>query len=212
MESEPLIHLKELIETTEKNTENDCGKLLADHFCSILLPLEGTIVFTDKEYITESGRTDIIVIGLRIELDGTEERVAYVWELKAPQVWVFEKETNSRVRPSDELYSAENQLLQYHSDLAGSETFRTRWNIPRRENIKIGGIIIGRQARFVRCVGDEFPRLSAIARTALSAREQAFYKGCGLRLWTWDTILQTAPRLQQSHLQISVSEQIGVSG
>jgi hypothetical protein len=212
MESDPLDHLKELVNIADKHTEVECGELLGNHFASVLLPLDETIVFVDKQYTTESGRTDIVVIGERIGLDGTGERVSYLWELKAPQVWLFEKETNSRVRPSDELYSAENQLLHYHSNLAGSETFRTHWNIVLRENIKIGGIIIGTQARFVNCLPGEYSRIVGVARTALSAREQAFYKGCGLRLWTWDKILQAVPSLRQSHLRISVSEQFSLSG
>ncbi len=185
MKSNPLEDLKALVETTGTHNEVACGELLAEHFAAVLLPHDEIIVLVDKQYTTESGRTDIVVIGDRIRLDGSEERVAYVWELKAPQVWMFEKETESRVRPSDELYAAENQLLHYHSSLAGSETFRSRWTITRRENVKLGGIIIGTQANFIHCSSTEHGRIVSLAGMALSVREEAFYKGCGLRLWTW---------------------------
>jgi hypothetical protein len=204
MTSDPLEDLRALVATTGTHKEVECGRVLADHFATVLLPINETIVFVDKQYRTESGQTDIVVIGGRIRLDGTEERVAYVWELKAPQVWVFVKETNSRTRPSDDLYSAENQLLHYHSTLAGSETFRDRWSI-RRENVRVGGIIIGTRLNFVRCAHTEHVPMTGLACTTLSTREEAFYKGCDLRLWTWDDVLQVAPLLQQSHRRISVS-------
>ena len=178
---------------------------MATHFSSILLPLDESIVLVDQQYRTESGQTDIVVIGDRTHADGTNERVVYVWELKAPQIWVFSKETESRVRPSDGLYSAENQLLHYHSFLAGSDTFCTRWSVARR-NVKIGGIIIGTEATFIRCGPTERIRMTGIARTALDVREDMFYRGCGLAIRTWNWVLKAVPLLTASHRRISVTE------
>ena len=205
MQSEPFKRLIELVAITGSCNEIACGEVLADHFAAVLLPHDETIVLVDKQYFTDSGRTDIVVIGDRTNLDGTEERLAYVWELKAPQMCVFKKETNSRVCPSEELYSAENQLLHYHASIKGSDSFRDRWSIARH-NVKIGGIVIGTQANFIDCAASERTRTISFARTALAIREQTFYSGCGLRLWTWDTVLRAAPRLQSSHQRISVSE------
>jgi hypothetical protein len=148
---------------------------------------------------------DIVVIGDHINNDGTDEKVVYVWELKAPQARAFKKETESRVRPSDELYSAENQLLHYQSSLAGSDTFRDRWSVARH-NVKFGGIIIGTEATFIGCPSSERDRMIGIARTAFAVRESTFYRGCGLRLRNWDWVLRAVPILMSSHKRISVPE------
>jgi hypothetical protein len=198
-----LDRLKALVATSGTHTEAECGNVLVEEFAAVLLPLEEAVVLVDKQYTTESGRVDVVLVADRTTLDGSVERVAYVWELKAPQVTIFERDTASRVRPSPELYSAENQLLHYHSSLAGSDEFRARWRLGRREDVVIGGIVIGTQATFVASSDEDRPRLSGLARTALGVRDRAFYRACGLRLLTWDQVIQRGPLLTESHMRIS---------
>jgi hypothetical protein len=145
--TQPFDRLKELL-IGAAHTEVECGKILAAEFPEVLLPWDEAIVLVDTEYSTESGRTDIVVIADRTTIDGKERR-AYVWELKAPQVWLFEKETEGRAKPSNEPYSAETQLLHYQSSLAGSTEFCARWKICRKEHVCIGGIVIGTTATLI---------------------------------------------------------------
>ena len=78
MQSEPFKRLLELVAITGSCNEIACGEVLADHFAAVLLPHDETIVLVDKQYFTDSGRTDIVVIGDRTNLDGTEERLGHL--------------------------------------------------------------------------------------------------------------------------------------
>ena len=120
--------------------------------------------------------------------DNRDVREAYIWELKAPQCYLFEKDNNNRCRPTNDFLSAENQLLHYWYEVTGSQRFRTTMQIMYQENIKIGGIIIGTQERFLRnSTGTTDLRNAEIA---LKIRQDYLYRSSGLRVLTWDRILK----------------------
>jgi hypothetical protein len=203
--ADPLIELGKLMAGTQK-TEVQCGQILVDAFPQVLLPFDETVYYAGREIIQNTGRVDIVVLGDKRQLDGTVCRVAYVWELKAPQVAVFEVENGSRARPTEELFNAENQLLHYRYECAGSEQFRKKWNITSAQNVFFGGIVIGTTSSFVSSPNSKTsPDANAIAlaNTALDVRKMAFYEPTRILLQTWTTIVARIPIAKNSHRTIS---------
>ena len=194
----PLDRLEALVAKNARN-EVACRDILAKHFSHVLLPPWEPAVFVQTEAATESGRTDIVIVADQTGPDGSEERVAYVWEVKAPQVYVLRKQTRSRLAPSKELYSAERQLLHYHSSWKNSDDFRSRWKITRRENVRIGGIVISRENRFVSCSAAEHTEMAALARNTWDIRKESFYRTIGLTVLTWTDVLKREKVLRRSH-------------
>jgi hypothetical protein len=119
---------------------------------------------------------------------GNEERVAFLWELKAPQCYLFEYDNNNhRCRPTLDLVKAENQLLHYVEEAVGSESTRTRLGVMNRDNIRPGGIIIGAKNTMLR--GSRNVRDIDKASTALRLRRDRFYLAQGIRILLWDRVL-----------------------
>lgn len=74
------------------------------------------IIRVKTEYRHHTGDSDYI-ISAHVSANGRKCARAYVWEIKAPQCFVFSKETENRSCPSRDLIQAENQLLHYYDDL-----------------------------------------------------------------------------------------------
>src|SRR5450759_553419 len=71
--------------------------------------------FTPKEFIAaadeyrgHSGDSDYIIVCKVCDEAGITSNQAYIWEVKAPQCYVFEQDTMNRVKPSKDFISAEN--------------------------------------------------------------------------------------------------------
>jgi hypothetical protein len=137
----------------------------------------------DRSYF---GRTDFIVVAdLRTDT-GQIENFASIWELKAPQSFLMERDDNdNRYRPTKDLVKAENQLIHYIYDARGSAAFRERYDIRFTSNIKIGGIIIGRDDRIV---DSDDERVISTAEQSLRIRQNALYEPALFRVLTWDRI------------------------
>src|SRR4030042_5437274 len=135
--------------TAEGYKELECRKYL--QFVPGLL-VKGNIislVYHEIDYRGNAGDSDY-VISAKIQKDIGVERVeAYVWELKAPQCYLFKKDTENRLRPSEDLIKAENQLLHYYEEQRGNELFRAKFGVTRQNDVHIGGIIIGCKAKQV---------------------------------------------------------------
>jgi hypothetical protein len=198
----PLDGLTAAVRSSDR-TEDDCGRFLRDHFLSVLLPTDAAVTLVNHEYTTDSGRVDLVIICKRIELDSTERQTAYVWELKAPQIHLFESVNGSRARPSDELFLAENQLLHYHDSLASSEKFRRERGITSTDDVLIGGIVMGRDDCFTRASDAGMKHL---ANSAYECRKKQFYRACGLQLVNWDQILRKIPMLVDSHRNVEPAD------
>jgi len=134
------------------------------------------------------GDADIVLVADLVTDTGGTDKVAFLWELKAPQCHLFEYDDNKRrCRPTSDLVKAENQLLHYVEEAVGSDTTRQRLGVMSRKDIRPGGIIIGTQQSLLRS-----PNLSqdiALAETALRLRRERFYEPHGIRILLWDRIL-----------------------
>ena len=177
---------KALIDDRNGHHELECRNYLK-HAVGLLLPQttkEFATIFEDRNFF---GSTDYVVAASMISYQNTDVREAYIWELKAPQCYLFEKDNNNRCRPSDDFLKAENQVLHYTHEALGNSRFRARMGIVDHENIKVGGIIIGTQERLLRNSTGTMDNQNA--RMALKIRETYLYPSIGLRVFTWDRIL-----------------------
>ena len=180
-----LNEFRKLIEDNDHHRERECQEYLR-HAAGLLLPstpIDFDDVQEDRNYF---GRTDFILSANTLRDDNTQARVAYIWELKAPQCFLFEKDTATRCRATKEFLGAENQLLHYAHLALGDNHFRTRMNVVDGTNIHIGGIIIGTKDRFLK--GSTGSRDRQNAETALKVRQLYLYKSHGIRVMTWDRI------------------------
>lgn len=187
------------IERTDCKTERECGGLLKE-VAGILLPsIEQTITFADAEINNSAGRTDLVIIGDSTQPHGETRKEAYLWELKAPQIPLFEIDTNNRAKPTADLYDAENQLLHYHNATAIDGSFRERWGILSSDHVKFGGIIIGRKTNFFKRNSMGELKARALARQAWDIRERIFYRYHKIQLLLWDSIIIKAYSLTENN-------------
>ena len=184
--AEPYFLLKELVES-ERYKELECRFYLqyVKDFLMKETPIE--FVTVETEYITTPGRSDYIISGKLID-SGTYRTHAYLWELKAPQCYIFEKDTENRLKPSSDLIDAENKLLHYYDDLRTSDTARQDIGVGRDCHIHLGGIIIGRENALVNGEFASPYRKKALYSRAIDSR-RILYDDAGIKLVTWDQIL-----------------------
>lgn len=204
MNSEVEQAVEELRTQIEKDahTERECGECLK-HIAEVLLPTFGvTITYVDQEQRVSTGTVDLIVIADAVQPGNYVRREAFIWELKAPQLHLFQIETQDRARPTSELIEAENQLLHYHDEVAKSGHLRQRWEITSPDHVNFGGIIMGRDDRMVRQKAMGGSRALQLASQALEIRERIFYKHNGIEFWTWDKVLAIAKSQIISHQRI----------
>jgi hypothetical protein len=145
-------------------------------------------VYVEKERRGNSGDSDYIVSCKVCDEIGVEAVKAYIWELKAPQCYIFEKDTENRLRPTKELVQAENQLLHYYHENKGSEQFKNDFGVSHSDNVLFGGIIIGCHARRIK--GD-YPeeKKNKLFEKALMIRKKYIYDPLHIRIVHWDYIL-----------------------
>lgn len=159
----------------------------------------------EPEYRGHTGDSDV-VITCEVENDaGVRCIEAYIWEVKAPQCYVFEFDNNNRVKPTKDLISAENQLLHYYEEYKKSETFKQEFEITSSDNIHIGGIIIGQKSRLVKPNQNYSAPLktNSLYTRAINCRKEHFYKASRIDFIIWDRILDLLrsdqPPGQESH-------------
>ncbi len=135
-----------------------------------------------------AGDADLILAADVLTDTGVSERVAFFWELKAPQCYLFEYDDNQhRCRPTPDLVKAENQLLHYVDEAVANENTRNRLGVRHRANIRPGGIIIGTQKSMLRA--PKHPRDVEMATMALRVRQERLYSAQGIRILLWDRVL-----------------------
>lgn len=182
--------LKALIDTDSKK-EHECREYL--QYVKYLLFKETTIYkhgLDAREYRGHSGDLDYVVSGSVWDEGGFECVRVYIWELKAPQCFIYEidNKNKTRLRPTKDLYSAENQLIHYYHEQKGSRAFRDEFNV-KADNIKIGGIIIGSQQRLVKGDYDEKYKNTLYERSS-TIRRTYFYDMAQIRVMTWSEVLR----------------------
>lgn len=180
------LRFMELLAPDGPHREVECGRFLI-HATTLLFPsfpnVDFEIAWEERMFFGES---DFIVVGSFKNSFGHLERRAYIWELKAPQCFVFQRDgSNTRVRPTTDLIKAETQLIHYAAEARGNEIFHRRYNV-HPSGVYLGGIIIGRDGRMW---DPEETRLNAnAAQLSCELREAALYGPARLQMHTWDRV------------------------
>ena len=179
--------LQDLISAPE-NKELECREFLQYAKGTLVSDTVIEFVYVEKERRGTSGDSDYIVSCKVCNEIGVESVKAYIWELKAPQCYIFEKDTENRLRPTKELIQAENQLLHYYHENKGSEQFKNDFGVTHSDNVLFGGIIIGCHAKRIK--GD-YPeeKKNKLFEKALMIRKKYIYDPLHIRIVHWDYIL-----------------------
>lgn len=191
--------LREQVERNDAHTERECAACLKDVAWALLPTLDRTITYVSHEQQCSAGRVDITVIADILEVGGESHPGAYVWELKAPQVPLFHIETKNQACPSPDLSTAENQLLHYHNSVKNSGHLRERWGIVSPDDVRFGGIVIGKDSTMVKCQPNDLVLAQKLAHQALKIRDAVFYRPSGIHVWTWSTVLTILESQTLSH-------------
>jgi hypothetical protein len=199
--------LSNLVRQEKKHTEKECGKWLCD-FAWLLLSAHETpggekSYFVDKEQMISTGIIDLLIVAEVVQTDETTSREAFVWELKAPQLPLFEIDTHDRACPTKHLFKAENQLLHYRHTVANDGTLKERFNIISQGNVRLGGIIIGKKDKMVLSGREDPEHARILAKQALKIRDESFYRPAGMCILTWDRIISLATNSTLTHVSVS---------
>ena len=174
--------------SANENKELECREFL--QYAKEVLVRDTVVefVYIEKERRGTSGDSDYIVSCKVCDEIGIESVKAYIWELKAPQCYIFEKDTENRLRPSKELIQAENQLLHYYHEHRGSEQFKNEFGVTHSDNVLFGGIIIGCHDRKIK--GDyQEDKGNKLFEKALMIRKKYIYDPLHIKIIHWDYIL-----------------------
>lgn len=178
--------LKKLIEETGKN-EIKCRDYISLSR-ELFVPFTATtdIQHEEAEYRGHTGDSDLIVICDQ-NSGGIISKQAYIWEIKAPQCYLFEKDNKNRVKPTIDFIKAENQLLHYYEECKNPQ-FTSEFGISHPENVKLGGILIGNTKTLVRGDYDQSTSIRLYKR-ALDLRQRYLYGHSNIKIMIWDDIL-----------------------
>lgn len=171
----------------DAHREVECQAYL-HHAHLLLAPPMSTVVQIVREQVAIAGRSDYFMICDVNEVDLRRRLV--LWEAKAPQLAPFEVATQNRLIPSRALVEAENQLLYYYDEYRSSAQFLDRYQIRHPDDVRLGGIVIGRNDNWVRvAAGNNMTSdtLRQLAASALRIRDEHFYR-TKIRVLTWDRI------------------------
>lgn len=171
----------------EAQREVECQEFL-QHAHALLAPPMSRVVQIVREQVAMAGRSDYFFVCEVTEVEPRRRLV--LWEAKAPQLAPFEVATQNRLLPSRALVEAENQLLYYFDEYRSNGQFLDRYQIRHPNDIRMGGIIIGRDDNLVR-VRDGIQLAPEAVRqmvsSALRIRDEHFYRE-RIRVLTWDRI------------------------
>jgi hypothetical protein len=193
--------LQEQVKREDAHTERQCAKILKENkLAQALLPgynIDGQLIFVGCEQFCSIGRVDLILIADKYHVSGEIIRVAYIWELKAPQLFIFIMESRNRANPSADLFKAEHQLLLYYNAICDDIAFKTRWNISPLD-VHLGGIVIGRENKFIDYKSFDPLESKGLAKQAHDIRKCFFYQD-RFSLINWDQVLFILKSLTRSH-------------
>lgn len=167
------------------NRESECRAFLRYAKDLLVFPdIADRFVDVETERIEYLGRSDYLVVA-NVFRSGDRYIRAYLWELKAPQCFIYEEDTRTRLKPSQDFVDAENQLLNYYYGTKESTIFRQQYEICAASDISLGGIIIGCERTKVR--GD-YTEAEKISRYNIAKRvKDQLYDG-KIKVRTWDEI------------------------
>lgn len=154
----------------------------------LLAPPLSRVIQVVREQVAMAGRSDYFLV---CEVSEVEPRRRLVlWEAKAPQLSPFEVATQNRLMPTRALIEAENQLLYYFDEYRSNGQFLDRYQIRHSSDVRLGGIIIGRDDNLVRPkdgISLSAEAVRQMASSALRIRDEHFYRE-RIRVLTWDRI------------------------
>lgn len=182
--------------TDDASREVECQAYLA-HAHPLLAPPLSNVVQVVREQVAMAGRSDYFMLCEVMEL--APRRRLILWEAKAPQLAPFEVSTRNRLIPTRALVEAENQLLYYYDEYRSSGQFLDRYGLRHADDVRLGGIVIGRDDNVVRTrEADGLTRdeIAQLAASALRIRDEHFYRG-RIRLLTWDRVAQLLEPVQE---------------
>src|SRR4051794_2031816 len=87
--------------------ERECQEYVV-YAADLLLPKSPRDIVAVKEERNFFGRTDLTLAADINDGTGRTARHAYIYELKAPQCYLFEMDTQARCRPTVDFFQAEN--------------------------------------------------------------------------------------------------------
>jgi hypothetical protein len=191
----PVDALRVLI-ADEENREIECQDYL-NHAHVLLVPPMSRVLQVVREQVAMAGRSDYFLLCEVQEV--AARRRLYLWEAKAPQLAPFNVSTSNRLIPSRALVEAENQLLNYYDEYRGSAQFLDRYELRHSDDVRLGGIIIGRDDNWVQAPAGNAMTTEVrnqLAAVALRIRDEHFYRG-RINLLTWDRIATAVDALNR---------------
>jgi hypothetical protein len=179
--------LRALIDKPHRR-EKKCGEYIPLIWDKLLLGYRSIkLIETIPEYRGHLGDCDYVIIAMLS--DGSRECTkAFFWELKAPQCNIFDVDPSNenRLRPSQDLIDAENQLLYYYHEHKHAPEFIKRHNLGGSINVHLGGIIIGSNNRKIKGKTKREDK-EGLYDEALDVRH-LIYDALSMRFMTWDEI------------------------
>jgi len=171
----------------EAQREIECQEFL-QFAHPLLAPPMSRVVQIVREQVAMAGRSDYFMI-CEVNEVGLRRKLV-LWEAKAPQLPPFEIATQNRLIPSRALIEAENQLLYYFDEYRSNGQFLDRYQIRHPNDIKLGGIVIGRDDNLIKRQGGQNlneDEMRQLVSSALRIRDEHFYRE-RIRVLTWDRI------------------------
>ena len=190
--------LRSLVYDNARQTERECQPYLAEIADVLCRETFQDVIMTGREEANRFGESDFTVSARVMVSRSVLKVTAYVWEVKAPQCYLYEFDENrNRLRPTKELIKAENQLLHYASDFNDNRAFRNLYGLDAYARAVPAGILIGRDDRLVR-PNRNFPtdeaRTLALFRQTSHIRDMFLYEPAGIRIRTWDWAIEEHER------------------
>lgn len=194
--------LKAHIDVNGSSREMQCGNILKN-FAGVLLSHDHNYSYSSAEIGGMTGRSDLIVVATSTTAAGNPHTCAFVWELKAPQLSPFSTTNRSRANPTEHLCSAENQLLHYVDEYKNNAAFKGRFRV---DNVKAGGIIIGRLDNFCKNTTSlDSPVAKNLGDFCLKLRQDHFYRGTDINFYTWTQIHNLLIKTHQGAISSTVA-------
>ena len=178
----------------DKFREKECQPFLDNIRHCLCLETPKEILYFGREDPARSGYADYTVSAVISDGGRAERRVAYVWEVKAPQLYAFEfDDCAERLRPTKDLIRAESQLFHYVEEFSESASFRQKYKLDAAGQVKPGGFIIGRSSNMIK-PNKKFSKSAheeaVLWNMARLRREAYLYQAANIRLKNWDWVTE----------------------
>lgn len=192
--TKPLLsNLKSYIDDQDQHWEKECQQYLMHIPEFLCRETPRKILVRGREEASRYGYNDYCVSA--IISDGIiERRMAYVWEVKAPQSHVFEFDDHAkRLRPTKDLIKAETQLFHYVEEFQQSKSFREWFKLDTLGMVVPAGIIIGSPQSLVKPstkYGYDADELQKLFVISMYARNAHLYNKASIAIKTWDWVYE----------------------